>query len=49
MTLRIRTDQRAALEALAEKDRVARGGRARDLSAVLRRLLDKVLRLKPPG
>jgi hypothetical protein len=48
MLVRLRPDQRAALERLAEKDRLARGGKARDLSRVLRGILDKALRLRPP-
>jgi len=49
MLVRVRPDQRAALELLAEKDRLARGGKLRDLSRVLRAILDKALRLKPPA
>jgi hypothetical protein len=48
MLVRVRPDQRAALEQLAEKDRAARGGKVRDLSRVLRTILDKALRLKAP-
>ena len=48
MTLRLRPDQRDALEELAEQDRVERGLRRPDLSRVLRAILDKALRPRPP-
>jgi hypothetical protein len=48
MTIRLRPDQREALERLAVKERADRGAARLDISAVLRRLLDKVLRLRPP-
>ena len=46
--LRIRPDQRAALEELAEAERAEHGWKRLDLSRVVRRLLDKVLKLKAP-
>ena len=49
MLVRLRPDQRAALERLAEQDRRGRGLRRLDLSAALRRLLDTVLGLKAPA
>ncbi len=48
MTLRLRPDQRAALERLAERDRRAMGGKRRDLSPIVRWCIDKALRLKAP-
>ncbi len=46
MTLRLRPDQRAALERLAERDRKAADGKRLDLSRVVRWCIDKALRLK---
>jgi hypothetical protein len=48
LLIRVRPDQREALERLAEAERAARGGKRLDLSRIVRALLDKALRLKPP-
>lgn len=48
MTVRLRPDQRDALEARATGETEARGGRRLDISRVLRAIIDKALRLKPP-
>jgi hypothetical protein len=48
LLLRVRPDQAEALRKRAAKERDARGGKRLDISSVLRALLDKVLRLRPP-
>ncbi len=54
MTVRLRPDQRDALEELAEQERqerereTPRRAKRLDISTVLRAIIDKALRLKPP-
>jgi hypothetical protein len=44
MTLRLRPDQREALEWIAEKERAKRGGVRLDLSALVRAAIDAWLK-----
>lgn len=42
--MRLRPDQRAALEIIAEQERAARGGKRLDLSALIREAIDAWLK-----